>query len=280
MSEKKLFPGVSEQDIIAREQAKLAEQKRQEAENQAQQKRKAEAELAEKRKKERMRMYQRYMTSSKINPIPSSTTFKEIAKMSAVMAVTTFVLGNMWYLWWGVDSYDDAGNYNEFKTPYKEALRDAYWPVADGKFNPTYGWGANMLIAALVFSYGVGKIKEDKRTNRNIAAERSAIDTMAYLRELPENVKIYKLNKNQIENLTSVAKSIISEMSADCRVYFDMIIDGKIDAENQKDMLNLATMIMTGHLSSHPEDINKVLAVFNERSIPEHILSKYKQHIK
>ena len=80
--------------------------------------------------------------------------------------------------------------------------------------------------------------------------------------------------------LTSVATEIIENMSADSRVYFDMIINNKIEAENKENLLKFATSIMEGHLIEHPEDINKVLSVFDLRSIPEQLLTKYKQHIK
>lgn len=280
MSEKKLFPGVTEQEIAERKQAILAEQKRIDAEKQIEKLKKEEA----KRTKERMEMYKRYMTTPSVTPIPLSKTIKDIAKASAVVAVATFGLGNFWYCFWGLDDEIELGHgnftTNENQTPYKEALRDAYWPVANGKFNPTIGWGANVLIAVLT-AIGAGKkIQKDKQINKTIATERTAIDTMVTLQKLPQNVELYHLTENQMKCLTSVAKSIISEMSSEYRIYFDMIIEGKINAENKKDMLSLATTIMEGHLSQHPEDINKVLEVFNEHSVPEHLFAKYKKYIK
>ena len=97
--------------------------------------------------------------------------------------------------------------------------------------------------------------------------------------EIQKSTKI-KLSSQQMSALQAVSQNIIKRMSADSRVYFDMILNGDISADNEKDVLQLATTIMEGHLRWHPEDFKKVLAVFDVRSVPQHLLEQYKSHTK
>ena len=68
-------------------------------------------------------------------------------------------------------------------------------------------------------------------------------------------------------------------MSADSRVYFDMIMDGQVSVDN-KDFLNMAAAVMAGHLQSHPEDMARVIALLDEKQIPHEILKQHMQNKK
>ena len=93
---------------------------------------------------------------------------KYLAKVSAALAATAFLLGNFCYQIWGADEFElDAHNNlqaNPLYTPYKQALHDAYWPITDGKFTPTWGWFANMLIAVFVAT-GAVRLEKDRHDN-------------------------------------------------------------------------------------------------------------------
>ena len=62
---------------------------------------------------------------------------------------------------------------------------------------------------------------------------------------------------------------MIESMSADKRVYFDMLMSGKIDIKNNKTFMDMAIAIMSGHLQSHPEDAKLILDTFEEKSLPD-----------
>lgn len=72
---------------------------------------------------------------------------------------------------------------------------------------------------------------------------------------------------------------IVKNMSADSRVYFDMIMDGQVSVDN-KDFLNMAAAVMAWHLQSHPEDMARVIALFDEKQIPHEILKQHMQNKK
>jgi len=68
-------------------------------------------------------------------------------------------------------------------------------------------------------------------------------------------------------------------MSADKRVYFDMILDGRINIRKNDTFLKMATHIMQGHLAKHPHDINKIIDVYDWRSVPLDLLTEYDEYI-
>lgn len=277
MTEKKLFPGVSQQDIEKQEALKLAEQKRLEEQERIKQQQ-LEEEKRRKQEQERIsKLYDKYTT---VKHTPFSQTVNDLAKVSTVIAAIVFLLGNICYQFWGADEFElDAQNNvrsNPLYTPYKQALHDAYWPITDGKFTPTVGWAANMLIAIFVATSAAKFVKDRRNNNLILEKQKTAINLMD---EIQKSTKI-KLSDQQISALQAVSQNIIKNMSADSRVYFDMILNGDISADNEKDILQLATTIMEGHLKSHPEDFKKVLAVFDTRSIPQHLIEQYKSHTK
>ena len=63
------------------------------------------------------------------------------------------------------------------------------------------------------------------------------------------------------------------------RVYFDMIMDGQVSVEDEK-FLDIATSIMVGHLESHPEDMERIMTTFYEKSIPQEVLAMRMQREK
>ena len=64
-------------------------------------------------------------------------------------------------------------------------------------------------------------------------------------------------------------------------VYFicDMIMDGQVSVEDEK-FLDIATSIMVGHLESHPEDMERIMTTFYEKSIPQEVLAMRMQREK
>ena len=285
MAEKKLFPGVTEQDVQKQEMEKqkaikVAEAKRialEEAKEKAKQKAAADAAEA-KVNAERLEAYKKYLKIS--DKIPSMSDIKQFCKVNALAAASLFMLGNVSWLFVQSDPYVDTNGHgfadNPHYKPYKAALHDAYiptnkyygydWEDADGAINeepdfaPSVAWMINVFLSVCVL----------------VVSSRLLIDTdgkktVKMMLELEKIGKEYNLDTKEVRRLVNVCKDIIKRMSADKRVYFDMLMSGDISVKDNATFQSMAVSVMSGHLQSHPEDLQMVLDVFDERSMPSEI---------
>ena len=94
--------------------------------------------------------------------------------------------------------------------------------------------------------------------------EQNAVKLMLDMKAAYPNVKI---NEGAIKKIIKKFPYIISKMSANDRVYFDMLKDGNVDIINNPTYRNMALAVISGHLDSHPEDVEYVLAMFSDNEI-------------
>lgn len=195
----------------------------------------------------------------------------------------------------------------------KQDLRDRFWPISNGwvvekwgypdyeagygwytahdrvytydennkgKFIPRGIWFIDMafLLVDLMFVLGTMGvvIKEGKQIRKaksfNKISEK-AVDMMANLKELG---KKYNLNSKQVAEIVKKVPDIISKMSAEERVYFDMLMNDNISIKNKETFRDMAVAIMQGYLQKHPEDFALVLNKFDEKSIPQILIQQYR----
>ena len=282
MAEKKLFPGVTEQDVQKQEMEKqeaikVAEAKRialEEAKEKAKQKAAAEAAEA-KADAERFEAYKKYLKIS--DKMPTMSDIKEFCIVNALAAASLFMLGNVSWLFVQEGRFlDGSAEHNPHYKPYKAALHDAYIPTNkyygyDGDnpnggineepdFAPSVAWMINVFwsVCVLVFSSPLLFFSDGKRT-------------VKMMLELEKFGKEYNLDTEKVRRLVNVCKDVIKRMSKDKRVYFDMLMSGDISVKDNATFQSMAVSVMSGHLQSHPEDLQMVLDVFDERSIPSEI---------
>ena len=167
--------------------------------------------------------------------------------------------------------------------PYTEG---GYWYKADakGKFAPRKIWSFDMACILVILCTFIGRgvrlanrnhkvRKHNRAIDKQTKAESETIDMMLDLKEFGTK---YNLNTKQVRMLVAKAKKIISHMSADESVYFEMLMRGDLDGiKDQKTFLDLATAIMQGHLETHPEDMELIMEVYDPKSIPQEIMQKY-----
>lgn len=281
MSDKKLFPGVTPEEVIRKEQEEA--QKKLEMEQKLEQ-------MA--REQDRQNKRSKY-----ILPETGTMTKQEIRKdfiknFLSVNAVA-FLAGSFMWVLWGMSLNRDGGTPDRAAinhTPYIQALRDAYIPISNGKtkklnqttyiergkFAPTIGWISNMLVMLMGLVGGAVIARQQKVNADYIRLHNDTVDMMLDLEEFKGN---YNLNTYQVARMINNMSDIIREMSADKRVYFDMILDGRINIRKNDTFLKMATHIMQGHLAKHPNDINKILDVYNWRSVPLDLLTEYDEYI-
>lgn len=260
MADKKIFPGVTEQDIKKQEQQEKASEARRVALEDA--KRAAEEKAAQ--EKSRKKLHDLY---NQVLPLK--------VKIGMIAALNVCIGGLYWFL------KDYSDQVRDFKVPLGPALVETYIPTYSYQYNWTRGgdnreprgkgefgsdinerWMAHMFVLlaeALVLAFiAMNNVKKNKQ-----------IDLMAEIAALSKEQNI---DQKYITAMLKVAPSIVQNMSKDSRVYFDMLMEGKFDIEKTPGILNIVTAIMQGHLQSHPEDMEKILAVFDERSIPSEIM--------
>jgi hypothetical protein len=281
MAEKKLFPGVTEKDLLKLGAEKLKQQEQMKAMREAEEKFAVE----EEDKKTKQAAYKKY--TSKSARMTAADRIRYFCKVNAVSAASLFLLGNASWVLTQASPYTDSNGHgfvsNSWYKPYKAAIHDAYiptdkyygygWEDEDGFVNekpgfaPSAAWGINVFLSLTVL---LCSIVGAKRLND----EQDTVDMML---DLEEFGKQYKLDAKQVKRLVDKYKKIIEHMSADKRVYFDMLMAGEMPIKDQETLQAMAVSVMTGHLQSHPEDLKMVLETFEERSIPEQIKNMVKQ---
>ena len=183
-----------------------------------------------------------------------------------------FIMGNGIWLFAQSNPTRLMGQRNYMYKPYKAAIHDAYIPtdkyiIDENTYNTgqlkvnlrpkfkVHGlWLANMIITLLFFI-------EFAYANKGIKQEFDTVDMMV---DLEKFGKDYNLNAKQVQKLVKASENIITKMSSENRVYFDMIINGKIDITKDKAFVDMAVAIMDGYLRTHPEEEAGILSVFAE----------------
>lgn len=209
------------------------------------------------------------------------------------------------------NSYEKSKRSTEL--PTRQRLRDAFWPIsngwyvertgdyvmggqviegdyiyryskdAKGKFLPRGVWWVNMAFLLTGICIVIGQMNKNRKENKavrernkagkaynNIAME--CVDMMMDLKELGRKLN---LNDMDIEAIVEKVPDIISKMAESERIYFDMLMNGEIDVQNNKSFYDMAVAIMEGHLKKHPEEFAQILQKFDERTIPQSLMNKY-----
>ena len=301
MTDKRLFFGVSQSQIDEAEKtAREAEKAAREVEKAAR-----DAEEIETERKKREQVYAKYIGFRPENIKREKISLKDVAfRLGTFFGIWAFVAA------WGIFANENAGKESrEDKThnlKVSQRLRDAFWPVSNGwyvenigdeydpealyrydaskkgKFLPRGVWYVNMafvLIGAILIARKANKVRKENKTIREENAAnkyynetgRKAVDMMLALKEFGEK---YEFSEADVKKIMDVIPSVISKMSKDERVYFDMLMDDKIDIKNDKTFMDMAVAIMAGHLESHPEAAQLILDTFEEKSLPNSLLSK------
>ena len=237
MSDKILFPGVSEKDL---QKQHKAEQKRAAALAAAQQKeqeREAAAKAQKEEKKRRSDAYEKYIGSS--GP-KASENFTDSIGAILFLSWVFFMIGLA-------------------VTSTSKTDDDL---IAGAEIS-----GGSILVA---LSTAIAYAAHMKKQGRPF----SVVDMML---DLEKYGKEYNLNTRKAERLIAVSDDIIQKICADNPFYFDMLIKGDFAIKNPEAYKKMASEIILGHLKSHPSDVQRVLDIFNEKSIPENVLQKIKK---
>ncbi len=266
---KKLFPGVSQKQVEEKDRAERLRRAQESLEDAARQ---------EQAKKDVV--YKKYTPKPKGLAKRVTAKMPQWLKLNVIANAALFILGSaIWVYASNTREFDPeydgpsgpcTGPYLDSRT-YLQAAKDANWPMVNGEFSPELEWyiTASLLtvIALITLGAAVSVAKDERQADINKSHKQ--IDVMLKIEKL---AKEHNLDATAAKKMLNVAPEIVKRMSADSRVYFDMMLDGKV-AISDKNFVNIATMVMAGHLQSHPEDMEQIMTVFDERSIPQEILN-------
>lgn len=276
-SEKKLFPGMTQEKIDNAEKAakikaaqkamvEEAEREKQKLKNEEQQRKKAH-------KKYGFSKADRVLGTGIVSTV-------DFLKHQLQLNVATFLIGTAgWFLGhFGstgvIDEWGEETFYQWETRDYKQAIKDAYNPIRDGKFDPHFWWYVNAALVLAVSIYSI--VNATKKVKTKADSANAQVDIMLEIEKL---AKEHKMDPSVAKKIIQIAPDIVKNMSKDSRVYFDMIMDGQISVDDEK-FLSIATSIMVGHLETHPEDMDRIMAMFDEKSIPQEVLAMRMQREK
>ena len=270
MSEKSAFPGVSLEKIKEQEQKDAARQKKE-------QERKERNLAAVQAKNERDALRQRFNPSL---PVWS--------KLVVILGLNT-VMGMAYRFINDYDGFESSPQveWNHYTVPLERAITETYVPYYHAGYEyegttPAQNGGVGQapyfsdevnqrfihhLVLLVVELLVLGLIEIG-----NIKANRD-IDFMAkFAKTAKETEKAgidLKLDSNTVSRLLKVLHYIVEDMSEEERVYFDILMDKKVESQDTKAVKDFAVAVLKGHLKSHPEDAQRILDAFEEKTIPE-----------
>lgn len=262
---KRLFPGVT-QEYLDKQDSKLQKQ-------QEKSKRKEErVQKAYDAKKNRAELLQKYGVNAENYAKERREAIKG-AVLGGAMGVA-FWLCLSFYVNGFIDAFQgkDAGS--------QKWVKSVVNPFVDGKFQPTATWYRQLafLVVSVCVALGVTRAYG---YGRDYFADKKIVDAgdmMSELKEMELFGKKYNLNTHQVKRLVRVVPYVIQRMSGQERIYFDMLMEGKINIKDNKTFMDMAVAIMMGHLDSHPESAKLILDTFDERSLPDNLLSRCKMY--
>ena len=142
-----------------------------------------------------------------------------------------------------------------------------------GKFNPRMMWYINMACLLVAACWLAGIAKSKVKANRKANAQKQMVDLML-------KMPLVGVDPKQAKKLMRVAPDIVSHMSRDRRVYFDMLLNPDEYAEMKNNILDndavrdIVIEIMVGHLQSHPEDMESAIRICKRNVVPRDMLMK------
>jgi len=247
MSEKKLFPGVNQKDVLEQERKKKKLERKAELDRKAE-----ERKNSEQKTEQEIESILSSMNDKKLMSEEKKSDVKKVARGLGTVILSVLFLDLML-----VAVADLMGG-----------CRDNGRGSAAGMAMVLLGVNAmaalcvpGELVVLLIFLI-------DKKRYKNY---HDAAKMMLDLKELGGQ---FNLNTHQIKRLVDLVPDVISHMSSEERVYFDLLMEGKINIKENKTFFNMAVAVMKGHLESHPEDAKRVLEVFEEASMPTNLLLK------
>ena len=187
-----------------------------------------------------------------------------------------------------MDYYTGIPRYMEEQVTYPTKLRNVYWPFFERNsqivFNPRCEWWCMVFLT--IYEYFILSLCIPFIAKYMTKRAHDSVTTMIDIEKMAME---HKFDDETKKKLISVIPYILKNMSADNRVYFDMIMDGSVSVNdkkfgetsvqgnilqrfcavrNNKKFIKAVAMIMAGHLQSHPEDLQRVKEIFgNEKSI-------------
>ena len=276
--DKKLFFGVSEEDMAEQERAKKEHLERLAAEREQERLEMEKRQIAlEEQKKQKKRandlsvLFNKYCSNKAYYTM--STLHEYLLALPAALWLTWNIILTVGVFGGGKPYGWDLQTKNfGFKIEHADDKPNSKRVV---KFHPNTLFYVNMSLIMLTVLAIIGNPKErikNHKHNKNIKNEEAAIEMMYDLDELKEK---YHFDMATIKKLLRVVPYIVSNMSKDKRVYFDMLMEGKIKIQDNKAYYDMAVAILAGHLESHPQDYAKLQAVFVDESIPQQLKQKY-----
>ena len=197
----------------------------------------------------------------------SITAFHNITKATIVFVIGIVYIFMFESLTWLLDAGDNYTVYQccgesytvdyEVRT-YKEKLMDTY--LLQRYYRKNHANKGELDFFFMIFWTIILAVISFREHEKDLQNTYEQVYTMFLVEELAgEN----NLNAETVQKMKNVAPSIIENMSADSRVYFDLVLDGKIPLDDPE-LMKSAAAIVRGHLKTHPEDKQLVTSAFGE----------------
>lgn len=203
--------------------------------------------------------------------------FRAFVRKFFLANVVSFLVGSTAFLFSGRTQYENEygektgslvnNPLNEIygdDMSYGQAIKNAY--LWDDFRNDNGGLFQGICgLISMMIALGVGMTAATKTTKENMKKAREVLWQLDHLRDY--GIDVNKLMKDMEPEI----KKLVSKMSEKDRGYFENLLAGGLDGADYEICVN----IIKGHLKSHPEDYDRLVAVIDENTLPESIKKKY-----
>jgi len=177
------------------------------------------------------------------------------------------------------EAYDPYFHATKGEYCYKDNSIDTYWKP-DNK--PSYRdtskvnnrFKRHMMLVCIEALVLACVVIGALRKRRAVAQD---VDIMLEVEKIADSKKV---SSKLIRKMLNVVPEIVGHMSSESSVYFEMLLKGDFDCKQNPQVLEISKAILSGHLASHPKDMERVLAVFDEASLPQSLVAEYKQNVR
>ncbi|MBR5904198.1 MAG: hypothetical protein IKZ49_01535 [Alphaproteobacteria bacterium] len=290
MTEKRTFPGAlspEQREALIRQQAEK-QRKAEEAQRIAAQKAEAQR-LAENKKmqeeRKRSELIERF--SPKISAKASGITFGILFIVNYAIggidrAFSDFYTDTSYGTEMSIQTGPDLGDaiheaydphfHGAYPDEYEYAEQKRFWSHKSHRSKEINGrWKKHMVLLAIEAFILACIVHSIIGTRRMV---RKDVDLLLEIEKLS---KEHNIHPDIVKKMMLVTPEIIKHMSKESSVYFDLLMNGDLDYEMNPQVFYVASGILEGHLQSHPEDMEKVLKVFDVESLPARIQQAAKQ---
>ena len=187
-------------------------------------------------------------------------------------------LGSLLWMWGNVDG-SDAAKPKEYRREYLVSLKNAYnvTNLFDGdkwkrKEHDRASDATETLFAILLLIAALEIGRRHVKDDEIVAKRTLKVNISTGVMDDLYNIKTgHVWSPGLLWNMHPVSRAVIKHLSSQDSMRFNALLKGKVHRASR----DYTMAVIRGYLETHPDELQKVLDVYEEESLPKSLLRKY-----